>query len=65
MSNYDRLPEHMQEAAGRADGTNQRALLVWAEWLYNDISGNAWGSEEKVVAWMKARQETVVDHAAR
>ncbi len=47
------LCNDLSGAASRADGINQRCLLDWAMWLHNDISASAWGSEEKVLAWME------------
>lgn len=81
--NYDRLPEHMQEAARNyiengikpgsfltavlennlvkaycyADGINLLAMHDWATWLYNDVPGNAWGSRNKVEAWLTGFRE--------
>ena len=44
-------------AASRADGVNQRYLFDWAQWLYNEIPSEAWGSEDTVNTWMKKRRE--------
>ncbi len=44
-------------AVGRADGINQHAFVEWAMWLHNDIPMGAWGSLEKVEAWMEERRK--------
>ena len=44
-------------AVGRADAVNQSRLVNWALWLHNDIPMAAWGSLEKVQAWMAAVRE--------
>lgn len=36
-----------------ADMQNSAVLRIWAQWLHNDIPMSAWGSSEKVEAWMK------------
>ena len=48
------LCNNLVEAAGRADAENRAALPAWALWLHNDIPMGAWGSLEKVQAWMAA-----------
>lgn len=49
------LCNDLVEAFGRADGENQEAMRKWAQWLYKDCPRNAWGSEDKVNAWMDHR----------
>lgn len=44
-------------AAGRADDTNQRYLMAWADTLYNEIPRGCWGSPEKVKAWLDKRED--------
>lgn len=44
-------------AIGRADMLNNAVLHIWAQWLHNDIPMSAWGSVEKVEAWMKYIRE--------
>lgn len=36
----------------KADSTNRIAIGYWAKWLVNDCPEAAWGSEEKVEAWI-------------
>ncbi len=83
MTNYNGLPEHMQDAArgyieeglhpggfllavlennlvdafGRADDVNRVSLSAWTSWLMWDIPANAWGSKDKIKAYVKAIQE--------
>jgi len=40
-------------AAGQADQTNQRHLFEWAVWLSNELPRSAWGSVERVDAWIE------------
>jgi len=42
-------------AFGRADLTNRAAMGAWAQWLYNECPHAAWGSREKVEAWVTER----------
>lgn len=44
----------LTEVAGRADDENQRALVGWAKFLYNDMPSGAHGSEARVTAWIKS-----------
>jgi hypothetical protein len=47
------LSNDLAEACGRADSTNQRALFEYVFVLYNYAPGAAWGSPEKVKAWIQ------------
>lgn len=40
------------EVIARADVTNQSLLREWGLFCYNDLPGWAWGSKEKVQAWL-------------
>ena len=40
-------------AASNADDINLMFLHEWALWLYNDAPVFAWGSKEKVAAWIE------------
>ncbi len=51
------LCNNLVEAAMQADEINRLCLFDWAGWLYNNVPAPAWRTEEKVRAWMKARQE--------
>ena len=48
---------NLVEALGRADMENRAAIFVWTRWLYNDVPMDAWGSPEKVAAWLGAHAE--------
>lgn len=51
------LENDLVQAFGRADTTNLEHMFDWASFLYNEMPSNAWGSKEKVNAWMAARRE--------
>jgi hypothetical protein len=42
------------EVVGRADDRNARALQSIARWVYNELPHDAWGSKERVDAWVRA-----------
>lgn len=48
------LANELVGAFGRADDVNALAMREWAEWLYNECPSQAWGSREKVNAWIKS-----------
>ena len=50
------LANDFMEACGRADDKNISALPVWAVLLYNEAPSNAYGSPEKVKAWLAMRK---------
>ena len=50
------LENNFVEALGHADEENRAAIFAWAEWLYNEAPMPAWGSPEKVTAWIAAHQ---------
>jgi hypothetical protein len=41
-------------AFNKADLSNQRAMLAYAEFLYNEAPAESHGSPEKVSAWIKS-----------
>lgn len=49
-------------AAGTADDENIQSLPAYANYFYNEVPGNVWGSKEKMDAWVlkkeKEREET-------
>lgn len=49
------LENNLEEACGRADDTNRHALYAYVYFLYNFAPTTAWGSPEKVSAWLSAR----------
>ena len=49
------LQNDLVGAFGQADSTNTTAMKLWAIWLYNECPNNAWGSPEKVKAWIDAK----------
>ena len=51
------LSNDLREACSRADEINRRALYDYVFVLYNDAPGAAWGSPDKVKAWINAGME--------
>jgi len=51
------LSNDFMDAAGRADWLNKAALANWAEFLYNYVPRNSYGSPEAVAAWLEARTQ--------
>jgi len=51
------LANDLVGAASRADHININALKAWAMWLYSDCPSQAWGSREKVAAWIETRRK--------
>lgn len=49
---YAVLTNNLKEAVGRADDINIRYLPNIVSYCYNKIPSGAWGSQEKVEAWM-------------
>jgi hypothetical protein len=47
------LSNDLREACGRADDENRSALYDYVYVLYNYAPGDAWGSPEKVRAWIE------------
>jgi hypothetical protein len=47
------LENDFKGAAGRADQSNQRALLEWAMFISNYMPAACQGSPEKVESWIK------------
>jgi len=50
------LENDLVGAFGKADRTNTEAMGDWATFLYNDMPHEAWGSPEKVEAWIEKRR---------
>ena len=58
----DRLPpgdflaavicNNLSEAIGRADMDNMRNIPAIAAYFYNEVPTSAWGSKEKMQAWL-------------
>ena len=46
----------LKEAVGRADEENMRNLPAYVAYFYNEVPSPAWGSKEKMEAWMEACQ---------
>ena len=51
------LQNNLVNAFGNADEMNITALQVWATWLHWSIPSAAWGSPEKVGAWIESHRE--------
>ncbi len=49
------LENDLKEACARADLENRRKLFEYIQYLYNEAPMQAWGSPEKVAAWVAAR----------
>lgn len=47
------LENDLMEAFGRADDMNRRDLFEIVRYCRWEISGECWGSPEKVAAWLK------------
>lgn len=45
------LENDLHEAVARADAENQRQLVQWVKWFYNEAPGACWGSPEHLQAW--------------
>lgn len=48
------LCNDLVEAVARADAYNVRLLANYANFLYNDLPGDCWGSRAKFDAWCKS-----------
>lgn len=46
------LENNLSEACGRADDENLENLPAYANYLYNHVPTNAWGSPQKVSEWI-------------
>lgn len=51
------LANDLVEAIGRADLYNSWLLPIYVGFLYNEFPSDAWGSREKVAAWIQAHAE--------
>lgn len=49
------LENNLVEAFQRADNTNLDHMTEWARFLYWEMPSEAWGSPEKVQAWIDHR----------
>jgi len=45
----------LRGAFGRADETNARLIGEYVRFFYNEVPSPAWGSPEKMEAWMASR----------
>ena len=50
------LSNDLKEACARADDKSKRLLFEICAYLYNEVTGECWGSPEKVQAWLEARE---------
>ena len=46
------MENNLVQAYNRADESNTEAMHGWAAFLYGYLPTNAWGSPEKVAAWI-------------
>jgi len=51
------LTNNLMEAFGRADDNNRYLLFDICSYVYNEMPASCHGNEEKVNAWLNARQE--------
>lgn len=51
------LSNDLREACARADETNQRTLYRHVAFLWNHAPASCWGSEERVMDWVKQAGE--------
>jgi hypothetical protein len=51
------LSNDLVGACGAADQTNLWLLPIYAAFLYNEMPSRAWGSAEKVAAWLEEYRE--------
>jgi len=49
------LEDSLGRAVGSADRDNMENLPAFAVWLYNEAPSIAWGSREKVQAWLSGK----------
>lgn len=45
------LRDSLTESYGRSDKENKEAMEDYVMWLYNDIPGSCWGSQEAIGVW--------------
>lgn len=55
------LANDLKEACGRADDNNLHNLPALVAYCYNHIPAHAWGSYERVAAWLTP--QTIADEA--
>lgn len=57
------ISNDLAEAVARADAENQRRLVQWVKWLYNEAPSTCWGSPDRLRQWVqkfaRERQEQV------
>jgi hypothetical protein len=46
------LENNLVQAFGHADAHNLVRMYDYADWLYNDVPADAWGSAARVQAWI-------------
>jgi len=51
------LENNFVQVCAHADNINRERLFEWAEFLWNEMPGNVWGSPEKVRAWIDSRRK--------
>jgi hypothetical protein len=51
------ISNKLTEAFLRADDVNTARMREVAMFLYDEMPPGSWGSEEKMLAWSKAKQE--------
>lgn len=51
------LSNDFVKVCGLADDINCEHLLEWADFLYNELPANCWGSEDKMKKWAEDRRK--------
>lgn len=57
------LSNDLKESFGRADLENRRDMFEIVSYCYNNVPSTAWGSPEKVTAWMDKKQKEREENA--
>jgi hypothetical protein len=58
------LSNDLSDACGRADWLNRQNICRWVDWLRNYAPREAWGSPERVQAWLRDGVVPLTDTAA-
>jgi len=53
------------KAVAYADPQNMANLPAFADYLYNEMPGGAWGSQDKMLAWAGAQEKAFTDEKTK
>ena len=56
---YAVLTNNLSEAIGRADENNMKCIVGIVRYIYNECPAACWGSEDRVMEWLKREKEVV------